>query len=267
MNKPKFITVITDCYDSNTVARQETRWSGFLDTSATVVGVDNFNEYEAGAHLIDVLDASEGERGIVFVNVAPRHGKGKKWPNGTPFGYFYYQETLVISSIDGFSLSLVKKLGLTDSIKLWDIPTVVDDLIENKHLKPRLRDHIVKSQFRSYEFVPRAARFLWEGIDMPTTDYSLDQVEDIPAVVTFCDNFGNCPTSILPEEINFQPGKEIETKLGKLTCYDRLKDVPGGEKALIIGSWGIEGKRFVAVVYQGKSAQKLLNLECGTQVI
>jgi len=259
-----FIAIITDCFDGNASARQQTRWASFFDTHPTLVGVDNYNEYEASAHLIDVLDASAGKKGIVFANVAPRHGKGKKWPNGTPFGYFYYEETLVIATIDGHTLSLVKKLGLTNTIKVWDIPTVIDQVIKGGVLHKKFRDHIVKSQFRSFEFVPRAARWLWEGIDLPTDNYAISQVADIPKVITFPDNFGNCPTSILPKEIDFAPGKNLKTKLGEFTCYERLKDVPNGQPALIIGSWGIRDQRFVALVVQGKSAQKEFGLKPGT---
>lgn len=261
-----FITVITDCNDTNASARQSSRWASLFDAPVSIYGVDNYNEYEAAAHVIDVLDAGFGNEGIVFINVAPRHGKGKKWPNGTPFAYFYYKKTLVISTIDGFSLSLIKKLGLTDSVNMFDIPTAVDFMINQNYLEGSLRDHIVDSQFRSFEFVPRVARLVWDTVPVPTEYYSLDHVENIPQVVTFADNFGNCPTSILPEEIGFEAGKVIQTKYGELTCYNRLKDVPDGEPALIIGSWGIEDKRFVAIVVQGKSAAKHFSIGCGAEI-
>src|SRR3972149_3761352 len=122
-----FIAIITDCFDGNASARQQTRWASFFDTHPTLVGVDNYNEYEASAHLIDVLDASAGKKGIVFA-----------------------------------------------------------------------------------------------------------------------------------------PGKNLKTKLGEFTCYERLKDVPNGQPALIIGSWGIRDQRFVALVVQGKSAQKEFGLKPGT---
>lgn len=262
-----FITVITDCHDANATSRQGTRWSGYFNITPTLVGVDNYNEYEAGAYLIDVLDAAAGNEGIVFANVAPRHGKGKKWPNGTPFGYFFYENTMVISTIDGYNLSLIKKLGLTDNIKVWDIPTVMDKVISEGVIEEVFRDHISKSQFRSYEFVPRAAHWHWnKKLDLPTDDYAISEVADMPKVITFPDNFGNCPTSILPEEIGFEPGKTLTTKLGDIKCYERLKDVPNGEPALIIGSWGIREKRFVALVVQGKSAKDHFHIEPGTEL-
>jgi hypothetical protein len=262
-----FITIINDCHDQNAMARQSTRLASFFNTSATTVGVNSFNEFEAGAHLIDVLDAGMGADGVILVNVAPRHGKGKKWPNGTPFSYFWYKQTLVVSTVDGYSLSLVKKLGLTDSVEIVDLPTVIDAMVEKGQINPDYRDHIVNTQFRSYEFSPRVALWLKQGLKVPSETYSLDNVEDIPHVVTFTDNFGNCPTSILPEEIGFEAGKVIKTVMGDIPCYNRLKDVPNGEPGLIIGSWGIQHKRFIALVIQGKSAAAEYNLSSGSPII
>ena len=71
---------------------------------------------------------------------------------------------------------------------------------------------------------------------------------------------------MLPEEIGFEPGKEIETKVGTFTCYDRLKDVPNEGSGLIIGSWGLADKRFVALVLQGKSAEKEFGLKPGFEL-
>jgi hypothetical protein len=133
-----FVTIINDCTDANVVGRQGTRVASLFGVSPTYVGVgaglqsDNSAdpaELEAAGCLIDVLDAADEEKGVVLVNVANRHSKGKKWPNGTPFGYFYYRNTLVVSTIDGVVLSLVKKLKLVDFVFVMDIPTVLTELV------------------------------------------------------------------------------------------------------------------------------------------
>lgn len=262
-----FATIINDCHDENAMARQSTRLASFLNAPVTTVGVKSYNELEAATHLVDVLDAGLGRTGLVTVNVAPRHGKGKKWPNGTPFGFFAYKDTLVISTIDGYCLSLAKKLKVSEDIKLLDLPTVIDHAVDQGWLKPELRDHIVNTQFRSYEFVPRVAKWIYAGHELPFERYSFEQIDDAPKAVSFVDNFGNCPTTMLPEEIGFEPGKVIKTKLGDLTCYSRLKDVPNDQPGLIVGSWGLAEKRFVAVVVQGKSAAKHFNIKTGSEIL
>lgn len=263
-----FISIINDCRDQNAMNRQATRVASFFQAPVATLGVSDFGdqgsgELEAAGNLIDTLDACEGREGVVLVNVANRHGKGKKWPNGTPFAYFYYKQTLVVSTIDGYPLSLVKKMKLTDKVQLMDIPTVMDKMIAEKLYPAELRRIVVDSQFRSYEFVPRVAKWLKDGVSIPSTDYSLDNVEDIPHCIWWVDNFGNCVTSLFPEDIGHEPGKKINTQFGEVTCYDRLKDVPNGEVGLIVGSSGIENRRFLGFVIQGKSAAKQFGIKTG----
>lgn len=271
-----FVTVITDCADANASTRQVTRYQSFMGVPAHLVGLNmqttnldvhpSHGELEAAVNLIDSLDAAEGNRGVVVGNVAPRQGQGKHWPNGTPFGYFHYRNTLVISTIDGLILSLVKKLKLTDHINLFDVPTVVDDMIARGYLENWKRDLIAKSQFRSYEFVPRVAKWLTEGMVLPYERYDISQVPDAPQVISYVDNFGNCVTTLLPEDIGFAAGKVIDTKFGPIPCYDRLKDVPNGETAFIIGSWGLAQQRWVSFVIQGHSAAEKYQLSPGTEL-
>lgn len=238
----------------------------FGNVSVATVGI-GWSELEGAGNLIDMLDAADGEPGVIMVNVAPRHGRGKKWPNGTPFGFFYYKKTLIISTIAEECLSLVKKFGLTDTIALTDITTVVDLMIEKKKLDPALRKRIVLSQFRSYDYMPRLAKWLVDGEKIPYEDYSIENIPQAPKAVWWVDNFGNCKTTMLPQDINHQPGKELKTKFGKIMCYDHLKDVPNGEAGLIIGSSGLEDKRFVELVVQGESAAEHFNLKPGDTIL
>jgi S-adenosylmethionine hydrolase len=81
--------------------------------------------------------------------------------------------------------------------------------------------------------------------------------------VWLVDNFGNCKTTILPEEIGFEEGKKIQTRFGMATQYRQLRSVPDGELALTIGSSGYGENRFVELVIQGKSASALLKIKVG----
>lgn len=260
-----FVTIINDCRDGNAFGRQATRAMALFGAPVTTVGIEQ-DELEASGNLVDVLDASAGEKGVILVNVAPRHGRGKKWPNGTPFGYFRYRDTLVVSSVDGLTLSLVKKLGLLSEFHLFDIPSVVEVMEQEGHISKETKEHIIHTQFRSYDFLPRVAHWITQGISVPSSSYSLDQIPDAPQTIWMIDNFGNCKTTLVAKDIDFKPGKEIAMSFGKLPCYARLKDVPNHEAGIIIGSSGINGDRFLEVVVQGKSAAQKFNLHVGSQL-
>ncbi len=266
-----FVTIINDCRDGNAMNRQATRVASYFGAPVYTLGVTDFGsegngEIEAAGNLIDTFDASGGEKGVILVNVAVRHGKGKKWPNGTPFGYFYYKQTLVIGTIDGYCFSLAKKFGLVENIKLMDIPTVMDEMIRQGHHDEEFRRLVVDSQFRSYEFIPRVAKWLMDGIEIPAEDYSVDNLPDMPSCIWWVDNFGNTVTSLLAADIDHQAGKTMTTKFGDIMCYERLKDVPNGEPGLIIGSSGLGNRRFVSLVIQGKSAAKHFGIKTGDSI-
>jgi hypothetical protein len=104
-----FTTIITDCKGENEAGRQITRYHALGLGPCTLIGVSsNFGvdaTIEAAGNVIDALDASEGAKGTIVVNVAPR-GVKKDGVNGNYFCYFYYKNTLVISSTKGYCLSL-----------------------------------------------------------------------------------------------------------------------------------------------------------------
>ncbi|SRR5258708_3170865 len=263
----QFVTLITDCDSPNDFGRQVTRLSCFFEkTSIIPVSIKFGGTLEASGNLLDILNASEGKKGVILVNAAPRHGEAKKWPNGTPFGYFFYKETLIISTIDGYCLSLAKKLGLIDYVRLTDIPTVLDAMITAGNLPEDQRNLIINSQFRSFEYMPRLAKWISEEIDIPHEKYDVNNIVAIPKVVWLVDGFGNCKTTIFPEEVGHEAKKLMQTKIGDLICYERLKDVPNGEPGLIIGSAGFGQKRLLEVVVQGKSAAQRFNITSGTEL-
>lgn len=249
-------TIINDCRDDNAAARQTARASTLIGGTTSFVGVAR--DLEAAGNLIDVLDAVEDRESVVLVNVAPRDGKAKKWKNGTPFGYFRYKNTLVVASIDGLTLSLVKKLGLADEIAVLDIDTTLDALVAAEVLTREHSEALKTTQFRSFDFVPRAAAALARGIALPFEAQPIAEVLDAPRAVWWVDNFGNCKTTLFEHEC-----EELKEPFSLLPRYERLKDVEDGEVALITGSSGIEERRFVEIVCQGGSAAEKLNLGVG----
>lgn len=260
-----FVTIINDCKDPNAFGRQATRATSLFHEPVHTVAVTN--DLEAAGNLVDVLDASEGRRGVVLVNVAPRNGAAKKWPNGTPFGWFRHGDTLVAASIDGRTLSLVKKLGITDAIEVFDIPTVMDAAAGHRLVSRDVAEYVKTTQFRSLEFLPRAACWITQGYVLPTSRLPVDEIVDAEESVWWVDNFGNCKTTVLPDELDAFRDENALSGLASLAHYDRLKDVPDGESAFVTGSSGIGSRRFVEVMIQGGNASQRYGLRSGKPLV
>lgn len=262
-----YVTIINDCHDPVTMNRQVVRAATFFPaTHISPVSVGNFADLEASGAIIDTIDAAMDEPGIILVNVAPRHGKAKKWENGTPFGHVKYQNTHIFATVDGLTLSLISKYGLADYVEVYDLPTVLEAMIERGKLASHLKDPITNTQFRSYEFLPRVAKWHMNGIDLPHDVHPLKDFLKAPLAVWYVDNFGNCKTTAWASDINHQPGTKIKTKWGSIPAYARLKDVPNKEPGIIIGSSGYRDQRFIEIVVQGQSAAKHFGIKVGDKI-
>ena len=262
------ITIINDCHDDNAGGRQLARTASLTGASVSLVGVGDYGDLSAAGNLIDVLDAYRASREVsaILVNVAPRHKGSKKWQNGTPFCHFKVGNTLVVSSFDGLTLSLIKKLGLVKEVFLMDIPTVTEAMVKDGAITNDERNRIISSQFRSFDFTPLALAYLLKGNTVPAETSSINDIPQAPKAIWWIDNFGNAKTTVLPEEIGFKEGEKIQTALGVFICYEHLATVPKGESALIIGSSGINQHRFVEIVVQGGSAKDRFDLSIGTEL-
>jgi hypothetical protein len=270
-----FATIINDCRDANAFARQATSLAFYFPHwHINTVGIQN--DIEAAFNLVDVLHSAKGGPGVILTNVAPRNGSAKKWQNGTPFGYFYVGKTLVIASVDGNTLSLVKKFGIIKEINLLDVPTVVDEMARIGKITDKEADRIKHSQFRSLEFIIPAARWLSDGLALPHTKYSLKNIPDLDPVVCFVDNFGNIKTSVIESEVPFKNNSKLNLtvirnkrslarKKYKIVCHRQLKDVKDSTLALTIGSSGYEPHQLLEIVIQGGSAAKKLKINSGTK--
>jgi hypothetical protein len=260
------LAIINDCRDFNAAGRQQVRVQEIFGAQPAFIGVAS--DLEAAGHLVDILDAAGDKPSVIMVNIAPRDGKAKKWPNGTPFGYFYLGKHLVVTTVDGLTLSLVKKFGLVDAVHVFDTTSIVNEMIKDAFISKNVREHIINTQFRSYELLPRAAAFILKKKKVkPFETIEKNSIPDAPHAIWFVDNFGNCKTTLLPNDIQFEPGKTIRLGIGKIPMYNRLKDVPNHKPGLIIGSSGFGSQRFIEVVVQGKSAARFFKLEVGSEVM
>lgn len=262
------ISIINDCFDENARLRQISR-AGSLFPNAGVQCFAVASELEAAGFLVDALDAFEGREGVILANVAPRSGKAKKWKNGTPFGYARVGKTIVVSSVDGLVLSLAKKLGLISEFFVLDIGEVMD-FISDAELDPESKKRIASSQFRSFDFLPRAADWVYRDYDLPRRSLDLAEIEDAPQAVWLVDNFGNIKTTLVRGGSGLASGQEVGIAIKgerlSLPFYNRLKDLPDKEIGLVEGSSGIGNLRFLEIIRQGGNAAAELELEAGDAV-
>lgn len=265
MKTNSFSALITDCRDENARGRQLARLSTFLSAGTAFVGVQS--DLEAAGNLVDILDAGGGGEGVVLVNIAPRQGVQEKWKNGTPFGYFWYKKTLVLTTIEGMALSLVKKLGMAKTIHVLDIPEVVEMMFKHGMVNKTEAAEIAETQFRSFEFLPRAAALLLSEKNLPARDLLVKDVLDAPRAVWWVDNFGNCKTTLLSQDVLVDSSGRVTLTIGEFPYFERLRDVPDGERAVIRGSSGILEKRFLEIIVQGKNAAMEINISSGMEVL
>src|SRR3989344_1255121 len=250
------ISIINDCRDDNAKGRITLRCGVLFNTLVTFVGVSS--DLEASGSLIDLLDALSGEESCIIVNVAPRNGEGKKWKNGTPFCYFWFGKTLVLSSMAGKTLSLVKKLRLVDSLFVLEYAASLEALKEKNIISAEHARRSEKTQFRSFDFLPFVCAHLLQHGLLPSRKTALQRVPDSPEVVWWVDNFGNCKTTLFSSELN---GSGL-----CLQFYKNLSEVPDGEAAVVEGSSGFDDNRILEVVVQGGNASSSLGLTSGSSL-
>ena len=247
-----FTTIINDCYDDNARGRQESRIQSLIETPTNFIGVSS--DIEAGGNLVDALDATNGRRGLILVNTAPRGERAQQWENGTPFCYFWFEETLVVATVDGLVLSGIKKLGFCEEVQLLDTHTSAEAMRAASFIAPDEADRLPRTQFRSFDFTPRVGPFLFMGGQVPSTPYPIERVPELPVAVWYIDNFGNCKTTLTKADLHGR--EEVETRFGVLPVVEQLRDVPDGHHAITIGSSGFRDTRFLELIIQRQSFAK-----------
>lgn len=263
-----FVTIINDCNDPNESARQLTRANVLFDCPANSLRVGVYSDIQSSGNLIDVLDASEGQKGVVIVNVAPRFGVAKKWSNGVPFGYFRHKETIVVMTVNPEVQQLLWKLKITREINVTEISEVIDILIGNGSVPQQRRQYIIDTQFRSFEYAPKLAKLLFDGIEVPSKILRLKGGRAVEkGKIWFIDSFGNCKTTLLRGDLIIDENGYVQTKWGKFKFYEKLKDVQNDDLGIYIGSSGIGLKRFAEITIQGGNASAGIGINIGDQVL
>lgn len=260
------LTIINDCQDQNAKLRQVSRaGSYFKSASVNCFGVSS--ELEAAGFLLDAIDAFEGREGIILANVAPRNGSAHRWKNGTPFGYFWHEKTLVVTTVDGMILALAKRYGIIKKLYLLEIQEVLK-VINAKELSDQEKNRIAASQFRSYDFLPRAAYWIKKKINLPKKEFDLSLIPEVSNKIWFTDNFGNAKTTIDSASIRERKNADlrINDKTVNFNYYKCLRDLKDGETGLVRGSSGVFENRFLEIMTQGKNTANLLSLKIGDDV-
>jgi len=258
------ITIINDCRDENTKGRQCARIASLLNVTPNFVGVNS--DIEAAGNIIDILDAVGDSEHILLVNVAPRQGTAKRFKNGTPFGYFKYKKCLIISTIDGYTLSLVKKFSLIETLQVLDLEKIVDTFISESLIDQEDGKELNRTQFRSYNVIPYAALLLSKDAKLPAKSMSISHIKDMPEVIWWVDNFGNAKTSVCVDELSVTPDSQVVTQFGAFPFVKNLRNIEDDAIAVVAGSSGIGSKRFAEIVVQGGSASLRLNISPGNQI-
>jgi S-adenosylmethionine hydroxide adenosyltransferase-like protein len=279
--------IITDCDDDNTRMRQEVRFSQLFGAIPSFVGVGANAVHDsdvkevtadimAAGSLIDVIDTSvnvvssiDSPQAVVLVNVAPRGDDvKKKYDNGTPFCAFTYKNVLVVSTFEGRTLSLARDLGLVDEVMLFDIPTVANAALNQGLINEQEVHQLTHTQFRSLRFLPLVAYWLTQKVDVPHEVVSLENHTALTNVVWCIDSFGNMKTTLTRKDLQAEEGETVTLATGrKAKLYSRLADVPHDELALIEGSSGLSGRRFMEIVIQRQNAAKELGMYIGSTVL
>lgn len=258
------ITIITDCFDENAKGRQVARFAS-LFPSSTIQLLAVKSDVQAAWFLLDTCDSFLDGNHLVVVNVAPRDGKSKKWENGTPFGYFEYDGYTILSSVDGYTLSLVKKFWILKDFFLFDIPSVLEVAFENEEIGEEEKEYIKNTQFRSFEFLPRVAAWISEeSFEIPQKRYNISEIPDIWNRIWHIDNFGNCKTSIIASE--FKKEDLSDPRFENIAFKKYLKQVDSGELAFVEGSSWFDLDRFIEIVKNWGDAGDTLNLYIGDEI-
>lgn len=267
------ITVITDCADDNAAGRIAARTGMLTGMPVQIVRVAAGTDATAAAHqaagnLVDQLDAYRGGDGIIMVNVAPRGDEVRtQRENGTPFGFFWYGRTLVVSTIDGGTLSLAAHYRVMDELQVLDIAESAPLLLEADMIDERHAQRMQRSQFRSFDFQPFAAAALWRSLPLASSPQDLSSVPDVDTRIWWIDNFGNAKVTRTAEELMQGQADSISTVYGDLRYTPRLADVPEGETMFVSGSSGIGDHRLLEIVRAGESAAAHLGCSVGDRVL
>ena len=219
MSEPRIISIATDCCDWNAKFRLQTRVGTLFGQIPAFGGV--FDDLSLGGTVADGIDAATGEPAIVVGNAAARRGCNS---NGSPFGSVQVGKTLVVTTVAGYALSFLQHLGLVNAadVRVFDTEEVLRIAVERGLMDEASAIRAAAAQFRSYEFELHLARWLWDGEDFPSRP--LATIPPLLKQIWWIDDgrsgnlkhFGNCKLSVLPEEVDWQPGRPLPIRIGRV---------------------------------------------------
>jgi S-adenosyl-l-methionine hydroxide adenosyltransferase len=267
MHQP--VIYLTDCTDTNAVARLSTRTATLLGGPVQILPLDGPRpDLMAGLTLVDIVASTHLTGGqqptcTVLINIAPRDDGSA---NGTPFCYFETEGSLIVTTANPEVLAFGRRyLGISETL-VTDVQEVMNAAAAWSSFSDSQIATIANSQFRSLWFMPLLARWVREGQSVPARSQFVPETLD-RGVVAVVDNFGNCKTNSLPADVNFADGAYLKvcSPRGRkeVRCYQRLADVPHREAGLIIGS---SGQGLLELVINGASAAAEFELEPGDSV-
>lgn len=274
--KSSSIIYLTDCSDSNALARLNARIAALTGQTAAILPiVGGDHEASTGLTLLDAILSTErlgvpGHAATLLFNVAPRDGA---WPNGVPFCYFWYNAHLIVGTFNPSVLSLLAaNLGI-DEVLVTDIAEVIAAAREDwADFSDSDAAMISGTQFRSLWYLPLLATWLREGRSVPSNSRKINKTSSgtsSSAIVAVVDNFGNCKTNQSTADLHLKAGEHRQVLMyddsgviGNISVpfYAHLVDVPQGQPGLIPGSSGYD---FVELVIRGGSAALSFGLREG----
>jgi len=246
-----------------------------MNMQAGVVKVST--DIEAAGNIIDQLDASDQNPTIIIANIAPRtnhswwlknsKGQFNIYENGTSFCYFWVKNKLIISTIDGLTLALVKKINITSNINVIDIRKTLSIMHKNNLITSYQKNYISNSQFRSFDFIPRVVELLLKKINPISKKLSITKIPDCPNAIWWIDNFGNCKTTLFKKDIIISKDGKIQTKFGQFPFFSHLSKIPSSMTAIVEGSSGVGESVFLEFLTQGKNTAKQYSIKIGDNFI
>lgn len=250
MKEPQFYSLITDCIDSNAVARQELHAQIlFPGIAPTITGVHDV--VALAGNIIDLVSVARhtDARGIILGNRAPRAHVQNKYDNGAPFVYAWCGDVLLVVTYSEELHAILKEFLDIDT---WYLPSddMREKINESYHVDPT-------TQFRSLFYAPCLAHYVMNHADEEGTPIEHDTLPDVhPWSVWHIDNFGNLKTLATMDDYE---ASALSINGAVVPVVKRLKDAPDNHLVVIEGSSGIDSKKFLEVVVQGGSAAERLH--------
>ncbi len=274
------VVPINDCSDGNARMRVEARLSRLLPGATILTTVPVQNDLEASLNILDALDAVDNPwlhsgsgllisgldpiLNLIVANVAPRKGVGN---HGVGFYYARFGSTLILTTLSGYELSLLKKVGLSAKLYRLDVTEVVKWMVRSGLISKDYAHHIENSQFRSFEFLPITGLCLLKMLDhVPTHPGSW---EDLPVLadglVGTIDVFGNAKLTAVGKagfkfSLEGEPSRIFESKPNLAALNDR-------EAGVVRGSSGFWQCRLAEFMIKGSAAAKKYGLELGALAV